>query len=77
MMYRGKTHRIARLVCEAFHGPAPLEDVATIHLDKNRCDNRPDTLAWGTRKETSNFPEVKEYHRRVCQANMAGLSIPR
>ena len=76
MMYRGRTHRVARLICEAFHGPAPLEDLDTMHLDENSHNNRPDNLAWGTRKENLNFPKVKAYHRRVCRAKMAGLPIP-
>lgn len=74
MMFRGKTYRVARLVCEAFHDPAPSENLDTMHLDEDSRNNRSDNLAWGTRKENLNFPKLKEYHREVCQVKMAGLS---
>lgn len=61
--YKGKTYKIARLVCEAFHGPAPDDKPVCMHLDENAANNRADNLAWGTQKENLNAPAVKAYHR--------------
>lgn len=40
--------RLHRLVCEAFHGPAPEGCRLVRHLDDNKQNNRPENLAWGT-----------------------------
>lgn len=76
MQFRGKTYRVARLICEAFHGKSPFAKADTMHLDENSRNNIPSNLAWGTRQENLNFPQVKIYHRRVCRAKMAGLEVP-
>lgn len=59
----GKTYKVARLVCEAFHGPAPADQPVCMHLDENAANNRPDNLAWGTQKENMNHPAFKAYLR--------------
>ena len=60
--YKGKTYRIAPLVCEAFHGPRPKGYVC-IHIDEDAANNRPDNLRWGTQKENLNCPKFLEYCR--------------
>jgi hypothetical protein len=50
----GKTHKIHRLVAEAFHGPAPFEGAVVMHLDENAANNRASNLKWGTQKENLN-----------------------
>lgn len=63
IIHKGKTYKIARLVCEAFHG-APTEDAPVcMHLDENAANNAADNLAWGTQKENLNMPKIKAYHR--------------
>lgn len=42
---------VNRLVCAAFHGPEPFPRADARHLDGNPANNRPENLAWGTRKE--------------------------
>lgn len=42
--------RVARLVCEAFHGPAP-EGHEVRHLDGSRTNDAASDLAWGTSAE--------------------------
>lgn len=42
---------LARLVCDAHHGPAPFHDAVTRHLDGNPRNDRPENLAWGTQKD--------------------------
>lgn len=61
--YRGKSRKIARLVCEAFHGPA--NGRVCMHLDEDARNNRPDNLAWGTQKENLNFPGFKAKRARL------------
>ena len=58
-----KTLKIAQLVCEAFHGPAPEGKPYVLHKDENSRNNRPDNLCWGTQKENLNAPGFLEYCR--------------
>lgn len=53
--------KIHRMVCEAFHGPAPFERAVVIHIDENAINNRPENLRWGTQKENLNMPKFIEY----------------
>jgi hypothetical protein len=66
----GHTKKVARLVCEAFHGPAPDDKPVCMHLDENSRNNRPDNLAWGTQKENLNAPRFLDYCRgRIGENN--------
>jgi hypothetical protein len=65
-IYARKGHRtlkVARLVCEAFHGSQPHSDSVCMHMDENSRHNRPDNLAWGTQKENLNAPGFLHYCR--------------
>lgn len=53
--------KIHRLVCEAFHGPAPDDKPYVIHIDENAHNNRPENLRWGSQKENLNMPKFIEY----------------
>ncbi len=48
--WRDGREYVHRMVCEAFHGPAP-KGMQVRHLDGNNRNNRADNLAWGTVKE--------------------------
>lgn len=61
ILYRGKNYKIHRLVCEAFHGPAPKDKPIVIHLDEDANNNKPSNLRWGTQKENLNMPGYIEY----------------
>lgn len=63
IVVRGKTYKIARLVAEAFHGPAPFAGAVVMHLDENAANNRANNLAWGTQRENLNAPGFREYCR--------------
>lgn len=62
--------RVARAVCEAFHGPPPFAEAVAMHLDEDSRNNKPENLAWGTQKENLNAPGFVDYCRsRVGDAN--------
>ena len=50
---RGKslTAPVHRLVCEAFHGPAPEGKPLALHKDGNPLNNTPENLYWGDASE--------------------------
>ena len=50
MIFTGNV-RIHQVVCTAFHGPAPEQNMVVDHIDTNRCNNRPENLRWVTRLE--------------------------
>ena len=73
---RGKTHKVARLVCEAFHGH-PFPGAVCMHLDEDAHNNRPENLAWGTQKQNLNAPGFIEYCKgRTGERNPFKKSIP-
>jgi hypothetical protein len=43
-----KIFLVHRLVCAAFHGPAPVVDYVVNHKDYNRTNNTPENLEWVT-----------------------------
>lgn len=61
--FQGTTYKVARLICEAFHGAPPPEKPVCMHLDENSRNNVPGNLAWGTQKENLNAPGFIEYCR--------------
>lgn len=61
IIFNGKTYKLHRLVCEAFHGPPPFHKAVVMHLNENSDDNRPENLAWGTQKENLNAPGFIAY----------------
>jgi HNH endonuclease len=63
VVVRGTTHKIARLVAEAFHGPPPFDDAVAMHLDENAANNRPSNVCWGTQKENLNADGFLAYCR--------------
>lgn len=48
---RRRAVALHRLVCAAFHGPAPADKPLVRHLDGNPSNNRSDNLAWGDYRE--------------------------
>lgn len=60
-VHKGKTYKVARLVCEAFHGPPPKGMNVCMHLDENSRNNDPKNLLWGTQKENLNAPGFIKY----------------
>lgn len=48
-----KTIRVHVLVCEAWHGPAPVGTDLVRHLDGNRENNSASNLKWGTHVENA------------------------
>jgi hypothetical protein len=54
--FRGKNYKVARLVCEAFHGAPPAPRAVCMHLDEDARNNNPGNLQWGTQRQNLNFP---------------------
>lgn len=50
---------VSRLVCRAFNGPPPAENMDCDHINRVRDDNRPENLRWLTRAENLKEREVK------------------
>jgi hypothetical protein len=72
VVYKGHTYKVARLVCEAFHGAPPASGAVVMHLDENAANNRASNLAWGTQKENLNAPGFLQYKReRKKQGSLA------
>ena len=61
---RGKTCRIHRLVCEAFH-PNPEHKPQVNHLNNHRDDNRASNLEWVTNSENQLYA-YREMGREHC-----------
>jgi len=73
IVYKGKTYKVARLVCEAFHGECPESASVCMHMDENAANNRASNLCWGTQKENLNAPGFKDFcgHRDHTKAQIA------
>jgi hypothetical protein len=63
LLFRRKTYKVARLVCAAFHGPAPEGRERVLHGDEDSRNNTPSNLSWGTQKENLNAPGFLAYCR--------------
>lgn len=50
---RSQPFAVHRLVCEAFHGPAPEGKPFVLHGPAGKRCNTPDNLRWGTAKENT------------------------
>lgn len=61
LVHRGKTYKVARLVCEAFFGIPPKGKNVCMHLDENSRNNRPSNLKWGTQKDNLNADGFIKY----------------
>lgn len=70
-----KTLKVARMVCEAFHGPPPPFRTYCLHIDEDGMNNRPGNLTWGTQLENLNHPKVKDYHVQACARKMSGETV--
>lgn len=50
---------VSRLVCEAFHGPAPFPGAVVLHENDDSLDNRPGNIRWATQWENLSTPSSK------------------
>lgn len=60
------TVKVARMVCEAFHGAAPADRPFCLHADEDSGNNRSENLYWGTQAENLNSPKFIAY----CKARI-------
>lgn len=61
---KGRSYKVARLICEAFHGAPPFPEAVAMHGDENARNNRPTNISWGTQKQNLNAPGFIAY----CQS---------
>jgi hypothetical protein len=69
-----KTARLNRLVCEAFHGPAPSAKHQAAHRDDNRANNTADNLYWATKLENEADKDRNGGRRRGSRVGWAKLT---
>lgn len=85
--YKQKGFLVSRLICEAFHGPAPFLKADVDHIDNDKLNNVPDNLQWLTRSaniqksydtglRTPNGPKIsvsqKKRHRERPESTPRG-----
>lgn len=75
IVFRRKTFKVHRLVCEAFHGPPPPGRNICLHLDEDPDNNRPDNLRWGTQKENLSAPLLRQNLSETAVRRRRGLSV--
>lgn len=63
ILFRGKNYKVARMVCDAFHGPPPDPEAVCMHIDEDSKNNKPENLAWGTQRENLNAPGFVQHCR--------------
>lgn len=68
--FRGKTYRVAPLICAAFNGIAPKDKPYCLHKDEDSRNNAPWNLQWGTQKENLNMPKFIAY----CKTRIGSLN---
>ena len=61
LVYKGKSFRISKLICEAFNGKKPFAGAVVMHIDDNPQNNRASNLKWGTQKENLNSDKFISY----------------
>jgi hypothetical protein len=71
-MVRRKVHR---LVCEAWHGPAPSPQHHAAHLDGSRDNNRQENLVWATQGENERHKLIHGTSNLIFDG-MPGASNP-
>lgn len=69
-----KSFIVARLVCAAFHGPAPADKPICMHLDEDPSNNKPENLRWGTQRENLAMPKAqKAFRSRVGEKSCRAI----
>lgn len=75
MLYGGV--RVHQIVATAFHGTPDDPHMVIDHRDTNRCNNRPENLAWVTRLENAlNNPITRKKIKYLCGSIEAFLENP-
>ena len=75
MLYGGV--RVHQIVATAFHGTPDDPHMVIDHKDTNRCNNRPENLAWVTRLENAlNNPITRNKIKYLCGSIEAFLENP-
>lgn len=68
---RNRTGLVHRLVCEAFHGPAPDDKPWALHRNGDPSDNRPENLYWGDNSDNQRDSAIHGTHRNSRKTHCA------
>lgn len=67
--FRGKKYQVHRLICEAFHGLAPVDRPTCDHFpDRNPQNNRADNLRWADM-------HMQNDNRQICEDSKAKYGV--
>ena len=67
IVIKRRTYKMARLICEAFHGEPPADRPYCLHKDSR--NNVPTNLEWNTQKANLNAPGFIAYCHSRTGAN--------
>lgn len=67
---KGKTHKVHRLVCAAFHGKPKGSDDLVLHLNDDGLCNRQSNLKWGTQYENLNSGRFRDLMSERTEARV-------
>lgn len=64
---RSRRKQVSRIVCEAFHGPAPAGKPYALHNDGDPLNNRSENIRWGSQSENQLDAVVHGTHSRATR----------
>lgn len=68
--FQGKTYKVHRLVCSAFHGAPSGKDDLVLHGDDDGLNNHESNLKWGTQHENLNSDRFRALMSERAEARV-------
>lgn len=70
IVIRGKTYKVHRLVCLAWHGKPKDDEDLVLHLDDDGLNNHKDNLKWGDQHENLNSERFRDLMSERAEARI-------